>query len=404
MTTADAVRGRPLRLPRWLALVGPAFAVSIGYVDPGNWASDLAAGAYRYSLLWVILLASAIAIVMQLAVTHVTLATGNDLAALIATRWRRWALPLWFAFQGAVIATDLAEFTGVVLGAQLLFHLTLAQSVGFGILVVASVLLIARRRLRLFDAAMLTALGTIACVYVVLVGTMHPDPTAVAAGALIPRVPDMGAVVIIVAIIGATVMPHNLFLHSWLIKQRCTTADGTTTEHRRFFCRETWVALTLAAVVNGAILVVSASLRGRPASIPDAFAALGPLGQPDLVALFGVALIVSGIAASTTATLSGDSIVAAFSPIRLSPFVRRAIAVGPAAALLLAGMDSTALLLWSQTALCLLLPIALVPLAILVRDLDRTADHRRTGLFPLTAAATALCILVDGLLLVQSIT
>jgi manganese transport protein len=404
VSALSPVRPATLRVPGWLKLLGPAFAVSIGYIDPGNWASDLAAGAYRYSLLWVIVAANAIAIVMQVAVTRVTIATGEDFATLIARRWKRWSPGFWFAFQGAVIATDLAEFTGIVLGAELLFNLTLTWSVVFGLVVVGLLLLTAGRRMRLFDVAMLLAIAAISFVYVDLLAAVHPDAGAVLRGAVIPQIKDAGALVIVVAIIGATVMPHNLFLHSWLVKKRCEgTAPAQRRGYERFYLKETLVALNIAALLNGAILIVGASLHGHPASIQDAFAALGTSGAVSLSQLFGAALLVSGIAASTTATLSGDSIVAAFSPVRISPTLRRSVAVIPAAALLLLHVDATALLLWSQTALCLILPIALVPLAALLFrvEIEKRARPARS-LFSMMVVATTLCIAVDAVLLYQT--
>ena len=393
-----------LRRPGWFALLGPAFAVSIGYIDPGNWASDLAAGAYRFSLLWVILAANGIAIVLQVAVTRVTIATGEDLASLISQRWPRYRSAFWFAFQGAVIATDLAEFTGIVLGLQLLFRLSIGWSVGIGLGIVWCLLLVTSKRLRLFEAAMLAAIGAIAFVFLDLIGVVRPDPAAVAQGAFLPSIPDAAAIVIIVAIIGATVMPHNLFLHSWLVKRRCESLGaGDRRERERFFTRETIVALNVAALLNAAILIVGASLRNHPGSIGDAFAALAPLGGINLPQLFGAALLISGIAASATATLSGDSIVAAFSPVRIPAAVRRGIAVLPAAGLLLWHVDPTALLLWSQTGLCLILPVALIPLLAILHRVETTSQRAgRHRFFTVCALATVLCVALDVTLLAQT--
>jgi manganese transport protein len=384
--------------------VGPAFAVSIGYIDPGNWASDLAAGAYRYTLLWVILAANAIAIVMQVAVTRVTIATGDDLATLIARRWARWSPAFWLAFQGAVIATDLAEFTGIVLGAQLLFAIPLAWSVAFGLAVVGGLLVITGRRMRLFDAAMITAVAVMALVFVDLLGAAHPDTGAVVRGAFLPQVSSAGALVVVVAIIGATVMPHNLFLHSALVLERWRAADvGLRRDAERFFFKETLVALNIACALNAAILVVGAALHGNTSTIEQAFATLGHADGISLARLFGAALLISGIAASTTATLSGDSIVAAFSPVRVTVVVRRAIAVLPAAALLLAHVDATSLLLWSQTLLCFVLPAALVPLAVLLFRVEASRRAVTRPLFSMMIAATTVCVAVDVALLVQTL-
>jgi manganese transport protein len=393
-----------LRRPGWPALLGPAFAVSIGYVDPGNWASDLAAGAYGFRLLWVILAANAVAVVLQIAVTRVTIASGEDLATMIARRWARFRIAFLVAFQGAIIATDLAEFTGIVLGMQLLFRLSLAWSIGIGLAIVWSLLVVTTPRLRLFQVAMLAAIGGIALAFVQLIGVMKPSASAVAQGAFVPVIPDAAAVLIIVAIIGATVMPHNLFLHSFLVKRRCEDLDlDERRKCEKFFTRETIIALNLAALINGAILIVGASLHGHPASVGDAFAALVPAGGISLSQLFGAALLVSGIAASACATMSGDSIVKAFSPIPIPAAARRAIAVFPAAGLLLAHVDPTQLLLWSQMGLCLMLPVALVPLlAILYRT--EVDGSRASGRFFLACAfATGLCVALDLTMLVQNL-
>ncbi len=404
MASLSPARSSGIRFPAWLKLVGPAFAVSIGYIDPGNWASDLAAGTYGYSLLWVIVVANAIAIIMQVAVTRLTIATGETFATLIARRWKRWSAAFWFAFQGAVIATDLAEFTGIVLGAQLLFGLSLAWSVAFGLGVVGLLLIVTGRRMRLLDAAMITAVAVMGLAFVDLLGAAHPDVGAVARGALLPQISGGGALLVVVAIIGATVMPHNLFLHSSLVLDRWRASDASLRrDSERFFFKETLVALNIACALNGAILVVGAALHGDTSSIQQAFATLGKADGISLARLFGAALLISGIAASTTATLSGDSIVAAFSPVRVKLVVRRAIAVLPAAALLLVHVDATALLLWSQTLLCFVLPVALVPLVLLLHQLE--AGRRTAGrpLLALTIVATTVCVAVDVALLCQSL-
>src|SRR5579875_555291 len=205
MAALNPARPQLAGVPVWLRLVGPAVAVSIGYIDPGNWASDLAAGVYGFSLLWVVVVSNIIAIV------RLTVATGDDFASLIAARWPKAAPIFWAVFQGAAIATDLAEFTGIVLGTQLLFHLTTAQSVVAGLTTVWTLLLMNRRSLRLFDAAMMVAVGSVALVYVNLIGAADPRPLAILHGALIPSIPNGDALLVVVAIVGATVMPHNLF-------------------------------------------------------------------------------------------------------------------------------------------------------------------------------------------------
>jgi manganese transport protein len=267
----------------------------------------------------------------------------------------------------------------------------------FGIVVVATILGVNRRGLRLFYAAMLAAVAAIATILLKLVGVLGPDPAAVARGALVPAIPDSAALLVVVSIVGATVMPHNLFLHSALVRTRLAeSSPALRTQARRFFDWETIVALNIAAVVNGAILVVGASLRAHPATIGEAFAALRPAAGVDAAALFGAALLISGIAASATATLSGDAICGALAPFRFPTPLRRAIAIAPAAVLLLLGANATALLLWSQVALCLVLPAAVVPVVLLLYRIER----RR--FFAAAVTASAVCVALDVTLLWQS--
>jgi manganese transport protein len=382
---------------RWLRLLGPAFVVSIGYIDPGNWATDLGAGTYGYRLLWVVLVASAIAIVLQMAVSELTIATGEDLATLISRRWPRLSPTFWAIFQGAAVATDVAEFSGIVLGVQLLFHWSLIASVIAGLAIVAAILTLTDRTSKGLEYALLGAVGivSIGCLYELPI--MHPAWGAVLQGATVPRVPDAAALVIAVGIIGATVMPHNLFLHSSLILKNCT---GCTSDERksrgRFFTRETLVALNVAAVINAAILIVGAALRGAHGSFESAFAELVPAGAGAAV-VFSGALLISGIAASTTATVSGDYIFAAFSPLRISPVVRRAITIIPAALVIATGVSIPSLLIWSQVALALVLPIVLVPLVIIMSPLCGRK------LVASTAGMAALCIAFDAVMLAQTI-
>jgi manganese transport protein len=213
-------------------------------------------------------------------------------------------------------------------------------------------------------------------------------------GALIPHLPNTQALVMAVGIIGATVMPHNLFLHSALVRRSMGSGGPPTTanpSHRRFFRSETLVALNVAAVVNTAILIVGAAVNSG-GSFQHAIALLRPYGGI-LGTAFGGALLLSGIAASLTATVSGDYIFRSLAPLRVTPVVRRAVTILPAAAVIAAGVSIPGILVWSQVVLALILPLALVPLVLLLRE------HRRGAL--LTALASLLCVTFDVVMIVQ---
>jgi manganese transport protein len=246
--------------------------------------------------------------------------------------------------------------------------------------------------------------ATIACCFVSLAHEVRPAAPALLTGMLVPAIPAPSALLVVVAIVGATVMPHNLFLHSVLVKQRCEEADeGSRGAIGRFFRNETIVALNFAAAINGAILVVGASLPEHSLSIEGTFRALGSLHGIDTAALFGAALLLSGIAASATATLSGDYICAAFAPFAVSPVLRHALTLLPAAGLLLLGVDPTWLLLGSQTALCLILPAAIVPLLIISQSLQQSTSRRGRWFSAACVAASAICIILDVALLVTTV-
>ena len=365
----------------WFALLGPAFVVSIGYMDPGNWATDLGAGAFGYRLLWVIMAANVLAIGLQVSVSNLAVGTGSDLATLIAQRWPRARLSFWAVFQLTAMATDLAEFAGVVLGAQLLFHLSLAVAVLVGITVVTAVFACTDRRSRLLEYLMMScvALVALACVY--QLPSLHPVWSSVLEGALVPSVPSPEALVLVAGIIGATVMPHNLFLHSALIVKH--THHSSSNERVRaghFFQKETLIALNVAAAANALILIVGASVSRAGVSVASVFSALFAI-RADSSIVFGAGLLVSGIAALISATLAGDYIFAAFSPVQFPAPFRRAVTILPSAAAIVFGLSIPSLLIWSQVALAIALPAVLIPLALLLIARRRAAggDCRDEG-------------------------
>lgn len=402
----------PALVPRsaWLRLLGPAFIVSVGYIDPGNWATDLAAGLYGFKLLWVIAVANAIAIVLQCAVTRLAIITGTDLATAVAVRWPSIAPFVWPVFQGAAITTDFAEFTGIVLGLELLFHLSLLTSVLLGAgAVLALVMASDMRRSKVFEAAIIGIVLAVALAYVYQVWLVHPSPVDIMSGTLLPHIPDQGALLIVVGIIGATVMPHNLFLHSALVAKGCASGESvhSANERRRrgqFFMKETLVALNLAAIINGAILVVGSSLGGAGGSLQQASGMLGSIAGNKAALVFGASLLLCGLAASAAATLSGDYIFAAFSPITVKPALRRLITLVPAALLLLMGLNPITLLVGSQVALALILPAVLIPLIALIGGTRRgnRSPAFSSRLFVCVLAATSVCIAFDGLLIARS--
>ncbi len=378
----------------WLSLLGPAFAVSI---DPGNWATDLAASAYGCHLLWVVLAASAIALILQIGSAQLAIVTGDDLASLISRRWPRASAPLGALFELAVIATDVAEFAGIVVGLRLLFHLPIAVAALLSVAAVAAIFLFNVGRLRRLELALILMLSLVSAGILWETWRLHPPLTAIAAGAIIPRMPDRAAMLIAIGIIGATVMPHNLFLHSALVKEKCRgESDAARAQHGRFFTTETLLALTIAAIVNAAILIVATDANAGASSFASSYAAIHSRAGAIAAIVFGAGLTISGLASSIAATLSSDCVLAAFSPFRIRPIVRRAIGAIPAGAILIAGADPIAMMLWSQAVLAAILPTAIVPLLIIMASRQVGIAKSSKKWIAALAAASVVCIAFDG--------
>jgi len=402
---ADLIRP-PSRaqIGRAAAIAGPAFAVSVGYVDPGNWATDLAAGRYAYTLLWAVVLASLMAMVVQAVVVRLTFATGESLALTIGRAWPRLRWVSFLVFQGAVVATDLAEFTGVVVGLRLVFGFDTIVASALGAALIITLLFLGNRGLRRIEIALMSFVGIIALAYVYEVHIVGVHLPSLFRGALLPIIPAPGAFALVVGIIGATVMPHNLFLHSAFIVERM---DRPLWNDKRtgatWFTRETVVALLLAMLINAAILIVGAVIGGS-GSIEQAYRTIAPLAGGAAALVFGVTLICAGLAASTTATIAGDVITRDLAPWNIRRWTRRIVTLAPAVALIVAGVDATSLLIWSQVALALALPLILVPLIVLSsrRDVVGALPLPRT-LRGVAIVTALLCVAFDVALLVQAL-
>ena len=368
-------------------------------MDPGNWATDLAGGTYGGRLLGVVVLAGVLAIVLQILAVRLGAATGDDLASHIAKRWPRAARPLWGVAFGSAIATDLAEFTGVTIGFHLLFGIALSVSAALSAALLAGFFIVVGKRVRRIELTLLGAVGAIAVAYLIEVVLTHPDWGTFARQAMAPLPLGREAMVIAVGIVGATVMPHNLFLHSALIARRAKESTDIARMSRTFVI-ETVVALVAATLVNGAILVVGAHLHAPDGSIDAAYAELLRDTSRFAALLFGAALVISGFASATTATLAGDFIFRGFAIVTMPTNARRAATLAPALLAVWSGADPNRLLLFSQVALALALPIVLVPLVSFTGSrqiMGRFASGR--GLRFAAYAAAVTCVVFDiGLL------
>ena len=388
---------------QWRAFVGPAILVSVGYMDPGNWGTDLQAGAqFKYGLLWVVGLASLMAIFMQVISARLGVVTGKDLAQCCRDwypAWTRW--PNWLMSEVAIGACDLAEVLGSAVALNLLFHIPLLWAVIITGLDVLLLLGLQRFGMRTIEAVVLLLVATIATSYFIEIFVLpqtQPSFLELGHSFLIPRIRQAGMVYVAIGIIGATVMPHNLYLHSALVQSRRLQKDDASIRRAlQFNTLDSTVALTVAFFVNAAIMVLAATVffgksgisvpGGRfvafsPESdwIRVAYLTLAPLlGTAVASTVFAVALLAAGQSSTITGTLAGQVVMEGFMHWRMKPWVRRLItrtlAILPAAIIIgLRGDNSvTDLLTLSQVVLALQLPFAMFPL------LHFTSSRQRMG-------------------------
>jgi manganese transport protein len=407
--------------PRKLAaFVGPGFLVAVGYMDPGNWATDLAGGsAFGYTLLSVILLSNVMAIVLQALAARLGIATGRDLAAACRDAYPRpVVVALWLLCELAIVACDLAEVIGTAIGLQLLFGLPLVWGVAVTALDVFLVLALQRHGFRRLEAFVIALLAIIAGCFAYELVVSRPDLGAVAAGFL-PRaevLTNPAMLYIAMGILGATVMPHNLYLHSAAVQTRAF-ADSPTgrREAARWATIDSTVALMLALFVNAAILILAAAAfhtagHTQVAEIQDAYQLLTPtLGAAAASTLFAVALLASGQNSTVTATLAGQVVMEGFLHLRLAPWLRRVItrglAIVPAAVVAgLYGEGGTAkLLVLSQVVLSMQLPFAVIPLVLFTSDRGKMGELASPAWLRTAAwAIAAVIVALNGKLLLDT--
>ncbi|HSL71452.1 MAG TPA: Nramp family divalent metal transporter [Longimicrobiales bacterium] len=393
---AEVYRSVPVTGAGWwrklLAFAGPGYLVAVGYMDPGNWATDLAGGsAFGYALLSVILLSNLMAVLLQGLAAKLGIVTGRDLAQACRDHYSTPVnLALWVLCEVAIAACDLAEVIGSAIGLNLLFGIPLPWGIAITALDVLLVLYLQHRGFRLVEALVIGLIAIIAGCFIFEIVLSRPDPIAVLSG-FVPSgriVTDPAMLYIAIGILGATVMPHNLYLHSSIVQTRAY--EETPVGRRdavRFAFIDSTVALSLALFINAAILIVAAATfhrAGHPevAEIQDAYRLLSPLlGASAASVIFALALLASGQNSTLTGTLAGQIVMEGFLNLRIRPWLRRvitrAIAIVPAAIVAVVyGESGTArLLVLSQVILSFQLSFAVFPLVAF------TSDRRKMGEF-----------------------
>ncbi len=411
----------PVYWRRLLGFLGPGFLISVGYMDPGNWATDIAGGSrFGYSLLFVIMLSNLMAILLQSLSLKLGVATERDLAQLCHESYgRKASYALWILAEIAIAACDLAEVIGSAIALQLLFHIPLFYGVLITGLDVLLILLLQRFGFRWIEALVIALIGTIVVMFGVQVFLSHPNHLLILRGFLIPSasiVTDPAMLYIAIGILGATVMPHNLYLHSSIVQSRRyeRTPKGKR-EAIHLANVDSALALTLALFVNGAILIVAAAVFHRSghfevAAIEEAYKLLSPLvGAGFASTLFAVALLASGQNSSITGTLAGQVVMEGFVRIKVSPWLRRLITRGLAIipTILVVAINgergTEKLLILSQVILSLQLSFAVIPLVIFTGSRKMMGEFVNSrGMQALAWTTTAVIAGLNGWLLLQT--
>jgi manganese transport protein len=390
------------RLRSTLAMLGPAFVAAVAYVDPGNFATNIAGGArYGYLLLWVVLVANLIAMLIQYLSAKLGIVTGRNLPELVREHFPApVAWGMWAQAEVIAMATDIAEFLGAALGLNLLFSVPLLQAGLLTGVIAFAILALQRRGHRPFELAIIALLGIIFLGFLYQTLRIGPSPREALHG-LLPALSGTGSVYLAVGILGATVMPHVIYLHSALTRRRTPCRDASERRRVLRFQRiDVVVALGAAGLVNMAMLAVAAKLfhtagLSGVSSIQQAHAEIGRLVGGSAALAFAAALLASGASSASVGTYAGQVVMAGFINVRIPLLLRRAITMVPAIAVLATGVSPTGALVLSQVVLSFGIPFALVPLVILTgrRDLMGEQLNRRVT----TVLAWACAVLISGL-------
>jgi manganese transport protein len=406
----EVLEGRRRGVRALLPFAGPAVVASVAYIDPGNFATNVEAGArYGYTLLWVVLLANVVAMLFQAMSAKIGIVTNRNLAELSREYFPGGVvLAMWVVSEIAAMATDLAEFLGGAIGLSLLLGLPLIAGMAVTGLITYAILLLDRAGFRPLELVIGALVGLIGLCYVAELFIAGPAWRQAAIGAVLPRLEDHEAVVLAVGIFGATVMPHAIYLHSGLTQSRAPARSAKERRQLvRFSNREVVAALTVAGVVNAAMVMMAASAfhagHSGVAEIADAYHTLIPLFGAAAAGIYLVSLMASGISSSVVGTMAGQVIMQGFLGWRIPIWVRRVITMVPAFIVVGMGADATRSLVVSQVVLSLALPVPMIALLWLSRSRKVMGAMVAGPLtFCIACAATMVTLGLNALLLAET--
>ncbi len=408
--TLQAIKRLSLR--NLFVYLGPSLIVSMAYMDPGNYGTDIQSGAsFAYDLLWTVWLANLMAMVLQYLSGKLGIATGKGLPELIkaSLKTRKLTIPYWLAAEAAAAATDLAEYLGTVIALNILFNIPLIYAAILGALDVIILLALTSERFRIIEYFFMLFVSIIAIGFLYQVLLIQPNLSSIAYHSVAVSV-NSANILLVVGIVGATVMPHALFVHSWLTKNKLTT--GTLEEkrrHRRLHLREVILTLTIASLVNVAILVSAAKAfyPSDVSTISQAYGRLVPLYGSLAAAAFAITLLASGLASSTTGTLAGQSIMDGLLGTHVNKYLRRLVTrvvnVFPTTLAILIGLQPLSLLVYSQVILSLMIPLPMIPLIIYTRRKGLMGEFVNRSITTILAVLSAVLIIALNIYLLTTI-
>jgi manganese transport protein len=400
-------------LRRIWPFLGPAFVASVAYVDPGNYATNLEGGAhFGYLLIWVVVASNLMGMLLQALSAKLGIATQKNLAELCRIHYPRWAVwTLWVVMEVVAMATDMAEFLGAALGFYLLLHVPLWLAGLLTAVVTMGILALEQRGFRPLEAVITMLVGVIAFCYLFEIVIARPDWARVIHCTVVPRFAGPESVLLAVGILGATVMPHAIFLHSALTQGRIVARDPAGMKRLfRYEVLDVVLAMGVAGAINAAMLIMAAKTfheRGlmNVNAIEEAYRTLEPLLGKASSTLFALSLLASGLSSSAVGTMSGQVIMQGFVDWHIPIWVRRIVTMTPAVIVILLGWDPTRTLIISQVVLSFALPGALIPLVSFTRRRDVMGEMvNRRWTTALACIVTALIVALNVFLLVQVFT
>jgi manganese transport protein len=411
LVTRQVLGGGRVGMAARLAFAGPAVIASIAYIDPGNFATNIQAGAkYGYQLLWVVLAANMVAMLFQALSAKLGIVTGRNLAEMCREQFPRPVVfAMWVVSEIAAMATDLAEFLGGAIGLSLLFQMPLFSGMVVTAIVTYGILMFETFGFRPIELIIGAMVGLIGLCYLVEMFIAPVDWIAAATQTLVPQIPDAGALLLAVGIIGATVMPHAVYLHSGLTQARIPVRDDA--ERRlvlRFSNQEVVVALTFAGLVNMAMVIMASSAfhagHSDVAEIETAYHTLTPLLGAGAAGVFLLSLIASGVSSSTVGTMAGQMIMQGFVGFRIPIWLRRLVTIVPSFVVVALGVNATDALVLSQVVLSIALPLPMIALLMFTRRSDLMGPFANGPVTHLAGLiGTALVLLLNTVLVLQTL-